>query len=50
MYVFAGRIGITTDITWPEPKTDSEEDKVASELAVEFYVSNQKLFSNRRSM
>lgn len=47
MYVFAGQIGITTDITWPEPKTDSEEDKVASELALEFYVSNQSLSNHR---
>lgn len=43
---FSGRIGITTDITWPEPKTDSEEDKIASELALEFYVSTLKYFIN----
>lgn len=35
----SGRIGITTDITWPEPKSDSEDDRIASELNLEFYVS-----------
>lgn len=34
-----GKIGITSDISWPEPKTDSPEDKVAAELDVQFYVS-----------
>lgn len=33
-----GKIGITTDVTWPEPKTDSAEDKEASERAMQFYV------------
>lgn len=43
-YFAAGRIGITTDITWPEPKSDSEEDRIASELSLEFYVSTTKYF------
>lgn len=34
-----GKIGITGDISWPHPKTDSHDDKVASEMAVQFYVS-----------
>lgn len=34
-----GKIGITGDISWPEPKTDSTDDKIASEMALQFYVS-----------
>lgn len=34
-----GQIGMTLDISFPEPKTDSNDDKVASELALQFYVS-----------
>lgn len=37
---FIGQVGITVDTSWPEPKTDSADDKVASELALQFYVSN----------
>ncbi|KAI8126151.1 Myrosinase 1 [Lucilia cuprina] len=33
-----GRIGITVDVSWPEPKTDSSEDREASERAMQFYV------------
>lgn len=42
MYNFSlvrtGKIGITTDISYPHPKTNSESDKEASELALQFYV------------
>lgn len=34
-----GKIGITTDTSYPQPKTDSNDDKIASELALQFYVS-----------
>lgn len=34
-----GIIGITTDISWPEPATDSQEDHEASETSLQFYVS-----------
>lgn len=34
-----GKIGITGDILWPEPKTNSAEDKIASELGAQFHVS-----------
>lgn len=34
-----GRIGITLDTSWPEPKTNSAEDREASEMAMQFYVS-----------
>lgn len=37
--MFIGKIGITGDISWPEPKTDSTDDKIASEMALQFYVS-----------
>ncbi|XP_037819304.1 myrosinase 1 isoform X1 [Lucilia sericata] len=33
-----GRMGITVDVSWPEPKTDSSEDREASERAMQFYV------------
>lgn len=33
-----GSIGITTDISWPEPMTNSEDDRAASELSLQFYV------------
>ncbi|XP_055530223.1 myrosinase 1-like isoform X1 [Wyeomyia smithii] len=33
-----GSIGITTDISWPEPMTNSEEDRAASEISLQFYV------------
>lgn len=36
---FLGKIGITLDISFPHPKTDSAEDKTAAELALQFYVS-----------
>ncbi|KAG4069555.1 hypothetical protein HA402_006921, partial [Bradysia odoriphaga] len=32
-----GRIGITLDMSFPLPKTESAEDKIASELALQFY-------------
>ncbi|GAB0100978.1 hypothetical protein DMENIID0001_170940 [Sergentomyia squamirostris] len=32
-----GKIGITVHSSWQEPKTDSDEDKEASELAMQFY-------------
>ena len=35
-----GRIGITVDVSWPEPKTDSAEDREASDRAMQFYVSS----------
>lgn len=38
--LFLGKIGITLDISFPHPKTDSAEDKTAAELALQFYVSN----------
>lgn len=41
---FLGKIGITLDISFPHPKTDSAEDKIAAELALQFYVSNFDLF------
>jgi hypothetical protein len=31
-------MGITVDISWPEPKTNSAEDKEASETELQFYV------------
>ncbi|GAB0100976.1 Glycoside hydrolase family 1 [Sergentomyia squamirostris] len=31
-----GKIGITLDSSWHEPKTDSEDDKEASEMAMQF--------------
>lgn len=34
-----GKIGITTDTSYAQPKTDSNDDKIASELALQFYVS-----------
>lgn len=37
--LFLGKIGITLDISFPHPKTDSAEDKTAAELALQFYVS-----------
>ncbi|KAH8415644.1 hypothetical protein KR222_007149, partial [Zaprionus bogoriensis] len=34
-----GRIGITLDTSWPEPKNlDSDEDREASERAMQFYI------------
>lgn len=42
-----GRIGITVDVSWPEPKTDSAEDREASERAMQFYVSSI-LYLNHR--
>ncbi|XP_037936568.1 lactase-phlorizin hydrolase-like [Teleopsis dalmanni] len=33
-----GKIGITLDVSWPEPKTNSPEDHAASEQAMQFYV------------
>ncbi|XP_055606363.1 myrosinase 1-like [Uranotaenia lowii] len=33
-----GSIGITTDISWPEPASSSEDDKAASELSLQFYI------------
>ncbi|XP_055701293.1 myrosinase 1-like [Phlebotomus papatasi] len=33
-----GIIGITLDSSWQEPKTDSDDDKEASELALQFYL------------
>lgn len=33
-----GQIGITLDTSWPEPASSSEEDKMASEQAMQFYV------------
>ncbi|GAB0098174.1 Glycoside hydrolase family 1 [Sergentomyia squamirostris] len=33
-----GKIGITVDASWQEPKTDSDEDKEASEMAMQFYI------------
>ncbi|XP_067646011.1 myrosinase 1 [Eurosta solidaginis] len=33
-----GKIGITMDSSWMEPKTDSEEDRAASERAMQFYL------------
>lgn len=38
-FVISGTIGITTDTSWQEPKTDAEDDKYASEMAMQFYVS-----------
>lgn len=40
---FKGKIGITTDTSYPQAKTDSNDDKIASELALQFYVSVQLL-------
>ncbi|XP_055324413.1 myrosinase 1-like [Sitodiplosis mosellana] len=33
-----GKIGMTFDISYPQPKTDSNDDKIASELALQFYL------------
>lgn len=44
MYLYTGKIGITTDISWPEPKTDTPEDRAAQELDVQFYVSLQESY------
>uniref|UniRef100_A0A1B0DHF5 Uncharacterized protein n=1 Tax=Phlebotomus papatasi TaxID=29031 RepID=A0A1B0DHF5_PHLPP len=33
-----GKIGITMDSRWNEPKTDSDDDKEASEMAMQFYL------------
>uniref|UniRef100_A0A1L8DR18 Cytosolic beta-glucosidase n=2 Tax=Nyssomyia neivai TaxID=330878 RepID=A0A1L8DR18_9DIPT len=33
-----GKIGITVDTSWQEPKTDSDDDKEASEMAMQFYI------------
>lgn len=37
--LFLGIIGITLDISWPEPATESPEDRAASEMSLQFYVS-----------
>ncbi len=34
-----GRIGMTNNCDWREPKTDSREDKQAAQRALEFYLS-----------
>lgn len=39
LFINKGQIGITLDTSYPLPKTDSSEDKIASELALQFYVS-----------
>ncbi|XP_065075628.1 myrosinase 1-like [Ochlerotatus camptorhynchus] len=33
-----GTIGITTDISWPEPMSNTDSDKEASEQALQFYI------------
>ncbi|XP_055701294.1 myrosinase 1 [Phlebotomus papatasi] len=33
-----GKIGITVDTSWQEPKTDSDDDKEASEMGMQFYI------------
>lgn len=44
-----GKIGITLDTSWPEAKTNSDEDKEASERAMQFYVGwfGHPIFSKR---
>ncbi|XP_055689301.1 myrosinase 1 isoform X1 [Lutzomyia longipalpis] len=43
-----GKIGITVDTSWQEPKTDSDEDKEASEMGMQFYIGwfCHPIFSN----
>lgn len=41
--MFTGQIGITLDVSWPEPETDSQEDQEASEMAMQFYVSHNSV-------
>ncbi|XP_058065329.1 myrosinase 1-like [Anopheles bellator] len=33
-----GKIGITLDTSWPEPASNSDEDRAASEMAAQFYL------------
>uniref|UniRef100_A0A182NJ66 Cytosolic beta-glucosidase n=1 Tax=Anopheles dirus TaxID=7168 RepID=A0A182NJ66_9DIPT len=33
-----GKIGITLDTSWPEPATNTEDDRMASEMAAQFYL------------
>lgn len=42
--LISGIIGITLDISWPEPATESPEDRAASEMSLQFYVSTKFFF------
>lgn len=44
-YMVLGKIGITIDTFWYEPKTDSEEDKKAADLTLQMNVNNITLKS-----
>lgn len=45
LFIFSiGQIGITGDTSYPQAKTDSNDDKVASELALQFYVSVYRIY------
>lgn len=41
-FLYIGKIGITIETSYPQAKTDSNDDKIASELALQFYVSETK--------
>lgn len=38
MLSIAGIIGITVDSSWAEPRSESADDREASELAMQFHV------------
>lgn len=41
-----GIIGITTDVSWPEPESDTAENRQAAETSIQFYVSTKHNIDN----
>jgi beta-glucosidase/6-phospho-beta-glucosidase/beta-galactosidase len=39
IHFYAGKVGIALNGEWYEPTTDSQEDKQAAEMAMQFVVS-----------